>query len=89
MTVIWALYDPPYKKLGIWGEGLWGSLDRRGRISRHKSHMRRFLGFWSAILGSVFVPMGLPIWISGILEDFTWGIRVPNTPPLPSILGLP
>jgi hypothetical protein len=19
MTVIWALYDPPYKKLGIWG----------------------------------------------------------------------
>lgn len=24
MTVIWALYDPPYKKLGFWGGGLWG-----------------------------------------------------------------
>lgn len=48
-----------------------------------------FCPFAGVILGSVFVPMGLPIWISGIPEDFTWGIRAPNTPPLPSILGLP
>ena len=49
----------------------------------------RFCPVSGAMLGSVFVPMGLPIWISGIPGDFTWGIRVLNTPPLPSILGLP
>lgn len=49
----------PHIKSCSFGEEAYGDLlIGEADFSRHKSHMRRFLGFWRAIFGVGFCPYG-------------------------------
>ena len=65
MTVIRALYGPPYKKLGIWGPGPMGN-----------SWWRRLIFTSQVPYGTVFVRFRGPFWgLFLSLWDFPYGFR--------------